>query len=44
MRFPVLITTTEELGKAMIYLVRYGGPKTIFENVDINQLMPQTVA
>ena len=37
-RYPQYITTTEQLGRAMIAAARRGAPKTILENADINKL------
>jgi uncharacterized protein YbjT (DUF2867 family) len=35
---PKYVTTTEKLGRAMIYAARYGAPKPILETADIDQL------
>jgi uncharacterized protein YbjT (DUF2867 family) len=35
-RFPKYVTTTRQLGRAMIKVARYGAPKPVLENVDIN--------
>ena len=35
---PSLVTTTEQIGRAMISVVESGAPKRILENADINQL------
>jgi uncharacterized protein YbjT (DUF2867 family) len=35
-RFPKYVTTTEQLGRAMLEVVRHGAPKNILESVDIN--------
>ena len=35
--FPSYITTTEEVGLAMIYVARQGAPKRILENLDIRE-------
>jgi uncharacterized protein YbjT (DUF2867 family) len=37
--FPKYVTTTEQLGRAMIYLARNGAPKHILESADINTLV-----
>jgi uncharacterized protein YbjT (DUF2867 family) len=37
-RFPRYVTTTEQLGRAMIKVAREGAPKRVLENTDINQL------
>lgn len=37
-RFPKYVTTTEQLGRAMLEVVRHGFPKPILEGVDINSL------
>jgi uncharacterized protein YbjT (DUF2867 family) len=36
--FPRYVTTTEQLGRAMIALARRGGPKAVLESGDINGL------
>jgi uncharacterized protein YbjT (DUF2867 family) len=36
--FPKYVTTTEQLGRAMIKVARRGAPKPILESVDINRL------
>jgi len=36
--FPNALTTTEQVGKAMLAVVRNGAPKRILENGDINRL------
>jgi uncharacterized protein YbjT (DUF2867 family) len=36
--FPKIITTTEQVGRAMIKIARQGAPKRLLENVDINAL------
>jgi hypothetical protein len=33
---PKYVTTTEQVGRAMIKIVRQGGPKRVLENLDIN--------
>ena len=35
-RFPKYVTTTRQLGRAMIKVARYGATKPVLENVDIN--------
>lgn len=37
-RFPKYVTTTEQLGRAMIKVAREGAPKRVLESIDINQL------
>jgi uncharacterized protein YbjT (DUF2867 family) len=37
-RFPKYVTTTEQLGRAMIKVAGAGAPKRILESADINQL------
>lgn len=37
-RFPKYVTTTEQLGRAMIRVAREGAPKRVLENIDINRL------
>jgi hypothetical protein len=36
--FPDYVTTTEQLGRAMIQVARHGAPKRVLENRDINAL------
>ena len=36
--FPGLITSTEQIGRAMLVLAKRGAPGTIFESADINRL------
>ncbi|QNI32952.1 hypothetical protein H7849_02900 [Alloacidobacterium dinghuense] len=36
--FPKYVTTTEQLGRAMIKAAREGAPKRVLESLDINQL------
>jgi uncharacterized protein YbjT (DUF2867 family) len=36
--FPKYVTTTEQVGRAMLHVARHGAPKTILENDDINAL------
>jgi uncharacterized protein YbjT (DUF2867 family) len=36
--FPQLITTTEQLGRAMLYVAKHGFPKPLLESKDINSL------
>lgn len=33
--FPRYVLTTEEIGRAMIHVAKYGAPKPILENLDI---------
>jgi hypothetical protein len=35
--FPKYVTTTEQVGRAMIAVVRRGAPKRVLENADINE-------
>jgi uncharacterized protein YbjT (DUF2867 family) len=37
-RFPQYVTTTEQLGRAMIAVAKHGAPKPVLENADINKL------
>ena len=37
-RFPQYVTTTEQLGRAMIAVAKYGAPKAVLESADINKL------
>jgi uncharacterized protein YbjT (DUF2867 family) len=37
-RFPKYVTTTEQIGRAMLKVARTGAPKRVLESVDINQL------
>jgi uncharacterized protein YbjT (DUF2867 family) len=37
-RFPRYVTTTEQLGRAMIAVAKRGAPKSILESADINKL------
>ena len=37
-RFPKYVTTTEQLGRAMLEVVRSGFPKRVLESADINSL------
>lgn len=37
-RFPQYVTTTEQLGRAMIVVAKYGAPKSVLESSDINKL------
>ena len=37
-RFPKYVTTTEQLGRAMLEVARHGYPKPILESADINRL------
>jgi uncharacterized protein YbjT (DUF2867 family) len=34
--FPAAVTTTDQIGRAMIELAEHGGPKRLLENADIN--------
>ena len=35
-RLPKYVTTTEQVGRAMLKVVKHGAPKTVLENSDIN--------
>lgn len=37
-KFPRYVTTTEQLGRAMVAVAKRGAPKNVLESVDINQL------
>ena len=37
-RFPQYVTTTEQLGRAMLAVAKHGAPKTVLESADINKL------
>jgi uncharacterized protein YbjT (DUF2867 family) len=37
-KFPQYVTTTEQLGRAMIAAAKYGAPKRVLESADINRL------
>jgi uncharacterized protein YbjT (DUF2867 family) len=37
-RFPQYVTTTEQLGRAMIAVAKHGAPKRVLESADINKL------
>jgi len=37
-RFPQYVTTTEQIGRAMLVVAKRGAPKTMLENADINRL------
>jgi uncharacterized protein YbjT (DUF2867 family) len=37
-RFPQYVTTTEQLGRAMIAVAKHGAEKTVLESADINKL------
>ena len=37
-RFPKYITTTEQIGRAMLKIARQGWPKRVLESFDINQV------
>ena len=36
--FPKYVTTTEQVGRAMLTVAKHGAPKSIFENSDINKI------
>jgi uncharacterized protein YbjT (DUF2867 family) len=36
--FPRYITTTEQIGRAMLHVARTGAPKNVLETIDINRL------
>ena len=36
--FPKYVTTTEQVGRAMIQVAKHGAPKVLLENPDINEL------
>jgi hypothetical protein len=36
--FPKYVTNTQQVGRAMIQVAKHGGPKTLLENSDINEL------
>ena len=36
--FPRYVTTTERVGRAMLYLAKYGGRKRVLESADIDEL------
>jgi hypothetical protein len=36
--FPKYVTTTEQVGRAMLHAARRGAPKPVLENADINRL------
>jgi hypothetical protein len=36
--FPKYVTTTAQVGRAMIHIAREGAPKRVLENRDINAL------
>jgi hypothetical protein len=38
--FPGYITTTEQIGRAMLGVVRHGAPKRVLESKDINAIRP----
>ncbi|NMO17215.1 NAD(P)H-binding protein [Pyxidicoccus fallax] len=38
--FPKYVTTTEQVGRAMLHVACQGAPKTVLENEDINALAP----
>jgi uncharacterized protein YbjT (DUF2867 family) len=37
--FPKYVTTTEQIGRAMIYIAREGATSRVIENIDINQIL-----
>jgi uncharacterized protein YbjT (DUF2867 family) len=37
-RFPKYVTTTEQLGRAMLFVVEHGAPRPVLENSDINNV------
>lgn len=39
-RWPNQILTTEQFGRAMLFVVRHGAPKRVLESADINALVP----
>ena len=39
--FPKYVTTTEQVGRAMIKVAKDGAPKSLLENSDINELAKQ---
>ncbi len=39
--FPKYVTTTEQLGRAMLRVAQEGAPKPVLENTDINALAPR---
>lgn len=41
--FPGQVSTTEEIGQAMILVARHGAPKKVLENRDINGIMTATL-
>jgi hypothetical protein len=36
--FPRYVTTTEQIGRAMLKVAKLGAPRSIFENSDINRI------
>ena len=36
--FPKYVTTTEQLGRAMLHVAKHGAPKRVLENTDINRI------
>jgi len=38
--WPNQILTTEQFGRAMLFVVRHGAPKRVLESADINALAP----
>jgi uncharacterized protein YbjT (DUF2867 family) len=37
-RFPKYVTTTEQLGRAMLFVAKHGAPRPVLENSDINDV------
>ncbi len=37
-RFPKFVTTTEQIGRAMLKVAKRGWPKPVLETVDINEV------
>ncbi len=36
--FPQYVTTTEQIGRAMLKVAKQGAPKSVLENSDINKI------
>lgn len=36
--FPRYVTTTEQIGRAMLKVVKHGAPKSVLETSDINEI------
>jgi hypothetical protein len=36
--FPRYVTTTEQVGRAMLIVAKQGAPKSVLENSDINRI------